>query len=78
MSWPRLHEPGVFAAQVVLRSLPQANDVSWRPVDIRVGMVAKCTLGDRFDAGKVLQVRPFDLTRENVALLCLRCWATPS
>lgn len=52
-------------------------EASWRSVDIRVGMVAKRTLGDRFDPGKVLQVRPFDLTRENVSVLCLRCWAAP-
>lgn len=52
-------------------------EASWRPVDIRVGMVAKRTFGDRFEPGELLQVRPFDLTRENVSVLCLRCWAGP-
>lgn len=57
---------------------PESVFASWRPVDIRVGMVAKRTLGDRFDPGNVLQVRPFDLTRENVSVMCLRCWAAPT
>lgn len=55
---------------------------SWRIVDIRVGMEvmnlfkAGISVYDvtEFNNLDVWHLRPWDLRRENVALLCLRCW----
>jgi hypothetical protein len=48
-------------------------EASWRAVDVRVGMMAKRAGLD--PAACPLVARPFDLRRENVAILCLRCYA---
>jgi hypothetical protein len=58
------------------RALNCGYDVqaSWRPVDLRVGMRAKRAGMDVIGASPVV-LRPFDLTAENLAVLCLRCWA---
>lgn len=48
----------------------------WRPVEVRRGMVAKRGFGEAFDPSNVVHVRPWDLRPENLAVLCLRCWAS--
>ena len=45
---------------------------SSRHVDVRVGVWAILLPG--FDPLNMLLVRPFDVRRENVAVLCARCW----
>lgn len=52
-----------------------AVEASWRSVEVRRGMVGRRGLGDRFDPMNVFHVRPWDLRPENLAVLCLRCWA---
>lgn len=64
-----------YEAAVAVDTLGAGNvEASWRAVDVRVGMLAKRAGLDVTTAGPLV-VRPFDLRPENVAVLCLRCWA---
>lgn len=72
---PTTNEDLLRAARASAFSYGWAVEASWRSVEVRRGMVGRRGLGDRFDPMNVFHVRPWDLRPENLAVLCLRCWA---